>query len=130
MLVCAVALSALIASLTTALNESRARVEVIEEDSLRQMHLGGIKGSTESAVLKGIGGDYTLFPGEQDALKSVINRQIDGFLYDEITLSDYRDHDYKGTWPPFPLGSGDFTLGLGCRGAVHGREKSTRPCSN
>jgi len=113
MLVCAVALSALIASLTTALNESRARVEVIEEDSLRQMHLGGIKGSTESAVLKGLGGDYTLFPGEQDALKSVINRQIDGFLYDEITLSYYRDHDYKGKIALLPTGLRRFYFGFG-----------------
>jgi ABC-type amino acid transport substrate-binding protein len=87
MLVCALALSALIASLTTALTESRARVEVIKEDNLRQMHLGGIKGSTESTVLRGLGGEYTLFPGEEDALKGVINRQIDGFLYDEITLT-------------------------------------------
>jgi polar amino acid transport system substrate-binding protein len=113
MLVCALALSALIASLTTALTESRARVEVIEEDSLRHMHLGGIKGSTESTVLRGLGGEYILFPGEEDALKGVINRQIDGFLYDELTLSYFRDHDYKGKIVVLPTGLRRFFFGFG-----------------
>lgn len=113
MLVCALALSALIASLTTALTESRARVEVIGEDSLRHMHLGGIKGSAESTVLRGLGGEYTLFPAEEDALKGVINRQIDGVLYDEITLNYYRDHDYKGKIAVLPTGLRRFFFGFG-----------------
>jgi polar amino acid transport system substrate-binding protein len=113
MLVCALALSSLIASLTTALTESRARVEVIEEDTLRQMHLGGIKGSTESTVLRGLGGEYTLFPEEEDALRGLMNRKIDGFLYDEITLSYYRDHDYKGKIAVFPTGLRRFYFGFG-----------------
>jgi len=113
MLVCALALSALIASLTTALMENRARFEVIEEDSLRDMRLGGIKGSAESTVLRELGGEYTLFPAEEDALKGVINRQIDGFLYDEITLSYYRDHDYKGKIVVSPTGLRRFFFGFG-----------------
>ncbi len=113
MLVCALALSALIASLTSALTESRAKVEVIEEDSLRNMHLGGIKGSAESTVLKDLGGEYILSPAEEDALKGVMNRQIDGFLYDEITLSYYRDHQYKGKITILPTGLRRSFFGFG-----------------
>lgn len=113
MLVCALALSALIASLTTALMESGARVEVVEEDSLRHMHLGGIKGSAESTVLRELGGEYTLFPAEEDALKGVLRRQIDGLLYDEITLSYYRDHDHKGKIVVSPAGLRRFFFGFG-----------------
>ena len=113
MLVCALALSALIASLTTALMESRARLEVIEEDSLRDMRLGGIKGSAESMLLTELGGEYALFPAEEDALKGVINRQIDGFLYDEITLSYYRDHNYRGKIVVSPTGLRRFFFGFG-----------------
>ncbi|HVN25380.1 MAG TPA: transporter substrate-binding domain-containing protein [Syntrophorhabdales bacterium] len=113
MLVCAIALSALIASLTAALTESRARIEVINEDSLRQMHLGGIRGSAESALLKELGGEYTLFPGEEAAINAVVDRQIDGFLYDELTLSYYKDHDYKGKIAVIPTGLRRFLFGFG-----------------
>ncbi len=113
MLVCALALSALIASLTTALTESRAGVGVVKDDSLRQMHLGGIKGSGESTLLRELGGVYTLFPSEKEALKGVLNRQIDGFLYDEITLSYYRDHDYKGKIVVLPTALRRFFFGFG-----------------
>ncbi len=113
MLVCAIALSALIASLTAALTESRARVEVMKEESLRQMRLGGIKGSAESTLLKVLGGDYTLFPAEEAALKAVIDRQIDGFLYDEITLTYYKDHGYAGRIAVLPTGLRRFLFGFG-----------------
>ena len=113
MLVCALALSALIASLTNALTESRAKVELIDEDTLRHMHLGGIKGSTESTVLKGLGGEYTLYSEEEDALKGVINRKIDGFLYDEVTLSYFMNNDYKGKITIFPTGLRRFYFGFG-----------------
>jgi len=43
----------------------------------------------------------------------VINRQIDGFLYDEITLSYYRDHDYKGKIVVSPTGLRRFFFGFG-----------------
>jgi len=35
-------------------------------------------------------------PGGRGCLERFNESQIDGFLYDEITLSYYRDHDYKG----------------------------------
>ena len=113
MLVCAIALSALIASLTAALTESRARVEMIKEESLRQMRLGGIKGSAESMLLKEFGGEYTLFSSEQAAVKAVIDRQIDGFLYDEITLTYYKDHDYTNRIVVQPTGLRRFLFGFG-----------------
>ena len=113
MLVCAIALSTLIASLTTALTESRARVEVIKDESLRQMHLGGITGSAESMLLKELGGEYTLFPTEGAALNAVIDRQVEGFLYDEVTLSYYKSHDYKGRIAVFPTELRRFLFGFG-----------------
>jgi ABC-type amino acid transport substrate-binding protein len=64
-------------------------------------------------VLRELGGEYTLFPAEEDAMKGVLRRQIDGLLYDEITLSYYRDHDHKGKIVVSPTGLRRFFFGFG-----------------
>jgi polar amino acid transport system substrate-binding protein len=113
MLVCAIALSALIASLTAAVTESRNTVEVVNGDMLRQMHLGGIKGSAESDVLKQLGGKYRLYAKEEDALNALLRKEIEGFLYDEITLFYHRQTDYKGRISVSPTDSRRFFFGFG-----------------
>ena len=95
MLSCAVALSALVASLTTSLALNRLTSRTVGENTLRHMRLGGIEASAESAVLKNIGGTYVLFKTEQDALRALLNKEIDGYLYDEVTLHYYMDNDFK-----------------------------------
>jgi len=95
MLSCAVALSALVASLTTSLALNRLMSQMVAENILRHMRLGGIEASAESTVLKNIGGTYVLYKTEQDALRALLNKEIDGYVYDEVTLHYYMDNDYK-----------------------------------
>ncbi|MEI6155386.1 MAG: transporter substrate-binding domain-containing protein [Deltaproteobacteria bacterium] len=95
MLLCAVALSALIASLTSTISANRSMVDIVSDEQLRNMRLGGIRESAESITLKKLGGKYTLYDNETTALNAVLNREIEGFLYDEITLRYYKENDYK-----------------------------------
>ncbi len=95
MLSCAVALTALVASLTTTLVEGQLESLVLKENSLRHMRVGGIEAGAESAILRNIGGKYSLYRSEQEALAALLNNEIDGFLYDEVTLHYYKDNDYK-----------------------------------
>ncbi len=114
MLLCAVALSALIASLSAALSAARLTTAAISNDTLRHMHLGGIRGSAELAVLKKINGKYSVYAQEEDALHAMTQKTVDGFLYDEITLRHYRDNDYKGRISVYPtsLKRSSFAFGL------------------
>ncbi len=113
MLVCAIALSALIASLTAAVTESRGTVDVLNGDMMRRMYLGGIKGSAESNVLEQLGGKYRLYVKEEDALNALLRKEIDGFLYDEITLNYYGQTDYKGKISVSPTDARRFFFGFG-----------------
>jgi ABC-type amino acid transport substrate-binding protein len=96
MLSCALALSALVASLTTSLALNRLMSQAVEENTLRHMRLGGIETSAEAAFLKEMGGKFILYTTEGDALKALLNKEIEGFLFDEVTLHYYMDNDYKG----------------------------------
>jgi len=95
MLLCAIALSALIASLTNAIAESRAKVDIVTDEQLQHMLLGGVKGSAETMALNKLGGKYKLYDDEEDALKGVLKGEIEGYLYDAITLHYYADNEYK-----------------------------------
>ena len=95
MLVCAVILSGLTASLTTALVAGKNMANTVNEETLRRMRIAGIEGSVEATVLEKINGRHTLYSTEEGALDAVLNKQVDGYLYDEITLRYYSDHDYK-----------------------------------
>ena len=52
MLLCALMLSALTASLTTSLSASKNMANTVKEETLRHMRIAGIKGSTEATVLE------------------------------------------------------------------------------
>jgi polar amino acid transport system substrate-binding protein len=113
MLSCAVALSALVASLTTSLALNRLMSRTVDENTLRHMRLVGIEASAESAVLKNIGGTYVLYKTEQDAVRALLNKEIDGYVYDEVTLHYYMDHDYKGKISVDPTDLRRFAFAFG-----------------
>jgi polar amino acid transport system substrate-binding protein len=89
MFVCAIVLSAFIASLTSSLTLRKLATPVIGLRTLKTMHLGTVKGSVPAAFLHKMNMSCALFPEERDALEALRNKQIDGFLYDEATLNYY-----------------------------------------
>lgn len=113
MLVCAIALSTLITSLTNALSESRTVTEVVREETLGRMRLAGIKGSAESFVLSNIGGKYALYGSQTEALRAMLARDVDAFLYDEITLHYLQNNDYRDRISVYPTTSRRFMFAFG-----------------
>jgi polar amino acid transport system substrate-binding protein len=113
MLACAVALSALIASLTSALSESRSSVEMVSDETLRSMHLAGIKGSGELITLKNLGGKFTPYGEEEDAVRAVLKGDVEGFLYDEITLHYYNDNQFKNKISVYPTSTKRYSFAFG-----------------
>jgi ABC-type amino acid transport substrate-binding protein len=112
-LACAIVLSALTASLTTSLVASKSTAGSVNEETLRKMHIGGIQGSVEATVLKKMNGSHTLYSTEEDALKALLNKEIDGYLYDEITLRYYRDNGYKDRIVLYPTNLKRFSFAYG-----------------
>ncbi len=114
MLACAVGLSALTASLTTSLVASKNMASAVSEETLRHMRIAGVESSVEAGVLEKINGKYNLYKMEEDALEAVLNKQVDGYLYDEITLRHYRDNGYKNRIALYPttLKRYSFAYGL------------------
>ncbi|MBI5589783.1 MAG: transporter substrate-binding domain-containing protein [Deltaproteobacteria bacterium] len=114
MLACAVTLSALTASLTTSLTLSKNMTNTVSEETLRHMRMGGIEGSVEATVLEKMNGmPHTLYKTEEDAMKAVLNKETDGYLYDEITLRYYNDHDYRGKIAVYPTNMKRFSFAYG-----------------
>jgi ABC-type amino acid transport substrate-binding protein len=112
MMACALILSALTASLTTSL-VAGSLSSTVSEETLRYMHLAGIEGSAEATVLERVSENYTLYNSEEDALNAVLNKKVDGYLYDEITLRYYRDKAYKGKISVYPTDLQRFSFAYG-----------------
>jgi len=89
MFVCAIVLSAFIASLTSSLTLRKLVTTVIDLKTLKTMHLGTVKSSVPATFLHKMNMTCALFTEETDALEALRNKQIDGFLYDEVTLNYY-----------------------------------------
>ena len=114
MLACAVTLSALTASLTTSLTESKNMTNTVAAETLRHMRLAGVEGSAEATVLERMEGTrYTLYGSEEDALKALLNGQVDGYLYDEITLHYYGDNEYRDKIMVYPTDLKRFSFAYG-----------------
>ncbi len=113
MLACALALSALIASLSSTLTASKFTTEMVNEDVLRRMHLAGIQASAESVPLKNMGGRYTLFGSENEMLSALINHKVEGVLYDEISLHYYRDFVFRDKIVTYPTSFKRFQCAFG-----------------
>lgn len=99
---CAIALSALIASLTAALSEKRMETRKLAVKDLKQMHLGTERGTLEETMLKETGGRYSLFDSEQAFMKALLAKKIDGALSDEITLHYFEEQLYRGAISVYP----------------------------
>lgn len=113
MMACAVILSALTASLTTSLVVGRNMTGTVNEDTLGHMHLAGIEGSAEATVLDRVSESYTLYNTEEDALNAVLNKEVEGYLYDELTLRYYRDKGFKDKISVYPTSLRRFAFAYG-----------------
>jgi polar amino acid transport system substrate-binding protein len=87
MFVCAIVLSAFIASLTSSLTLTRLSSSSIDLKTLKTMRIGTIRGSLEATLLKRIDVKRTLFAEKREVFEALINKHIDGFLFDEATLN-------------------------------------------
>ena len=96
MFICVMALSAFIASLAASLTTRNIMKSVVDESTLVNIHLGAITSGAGEQIVKSIGGEYTLFATPKDALEAVINKNIEGFVYDEMTLNYLAEKEYKG----------------------------------
>jgi ABC-type amino acid transport substrate-binding protein len=96
MFICVMALSAFIASLAASLTTRNIMKSVVDESTLVNIHLGAITSGVGEQIVKSIGGEYTLFATPKDALEAVISRNIEGFVYDEMTLNYLAEKEYKG----------------------------------
>ncbi len=113
MLACAVILSAFTASLTSSLIAGKNTTNTVSEETLQNMHIAGIEGSVEATVLERLSDTYTLYNTEEDALNAVLNKEVDGYLYDEITLRYYRDKGYKDKISVYPTNLQRFSFAYG-----------------
>ncbi len=102
MIICGLALSAVIASLTHSVTDQLQQMQVMEDEELRYMHLGVKKGSVQVDMLKEAGGYYTLFDTDEDAMNAVLNGQIDGYLSFETRANFYANHEYSGKISIYP----------------------------
>jgi polar amino acid transport system substrate-binding protein len=102
MIICGLALSAVIASLTHSLTDQLQEMQVIEDTEFRYMHLGVKKGSVQVDMLKEAGGYYTLFDTDEGAMDALLNGQIDGYLCVEIRANFYANNQYKGKISVYP----------------------------
>jgi ABC-type amino acid transport substrate-binding protein len=96
MLICALALSALIASLSSALTTIHQDEKKFTADKLRNMHLGTEAGGMTAHMIEKMGGRSTFFKDEEEVIKAVLDKKIDGFFYDEVTLHYYAEKPFRG----------------------------------
>lgn len=114
MLVCTLLFSALTASLTTSLSASKNMANTVSEETLRHMRIAGIKGSAEATVLERMNAtSYTLYNTQQNALRAIFNKEVEGYLYDEITLRYYSHKDYKDKIVVYPTSLRRFSFAYG-----------------
>ena len=114
MLICALALSAFIASLSSSLTTHNLSETKFGIDKLRRMHLGTETGSVPHSIVEKIGSRTTFIKGgEEDVLKELTNRKIDGFLYDEATLQYYAEGKYRGIITVHPTSLKEIVIAFG-----------------
>jgi polar amino acid transport system substrate-binding protein len=95
MFICALVLSAFVAGLTSSLTLKSLSIESVDVKTLRTLHLGAIKGTIYTTVLDRLHIPYKPFNRMDDALKALLNKSIDAFLYGENVLRYVVERDYK-----------------------------------
>jgi polar amino acid transport system substrate-binding protein len=114
MLICALALSAFIASLSSSLMTDHLREAKLSTDKLRSMHLGTEAGSVPHSIIEKIGSRTTFIKGGEEAvLKALLDKKIDGFLYDEATLHYYAEGKYRGIITVHPTNLKEIVIAYG-----------------
>jgi polar amino acid transport system substrate-binding protein len=113
MFICTVILSAFIASLASSLTLEELTASMVDMHSLRKMKIGALRGGTSALVLQRIGGKFILFDNERNAADALINKKIQGFLYDEITLHYISERDYPGQFSIYPTNLKRFHFAFG-----------------
>jgi len=113
MFICAVILSAFIASLASSLTLDELTSSTVDTHALRKMKLGAIRGGTSAHVLQRMGKKPVLFDNGKDAARAILEKKIDGFLYDEITLHYIADRDYPGQFTVYPTNLKRFQFAFG-----------------
>ena len=96
MMVCALALSAFIASLTHSLTDQLQETQALDDTDLRYMHVGVKKGSVQAQMIKETGGYHTLFDTDEEAVKAVLSNQVDGYLCPEARAYHFANYAYSG----------------------------------
>jgi polar amino acid transport system substrate-binding protein len=114
MLICALALSAFIASLSSSLMTSHFSAAQFSTDKLRSMHLGTEARSVPHSISEKIGSRTTFIKGgEEMVLKALLDKKIDGFLYDEATLHYYAEGKYRGIITVHPTTLKEIVIAYG-----------------
>lgn len=102
MFICALALTALIASVTTALNESTSSANLITQKTLCTMKTGAVAGSRQAAILHSHSCPVTEYPSLNAGLEALLQRKIQAFAQGEITLSYLATHEYRSKFAVCP----------------------------
>jgi len=114
MLICALALSAFIASLSSSLTTHNLSETKFGVDKMRRMHLGTEAGSVPHSIVEKIGNRTTFIKGgEEEVLKALVSKKIDGFLYDEATLQYYAEGKYRGIITVHPTSLKEIVIAYG-----------------
>lgn len=114
MLICALALSAFIASLSSSLTTHHLSETKFGVDKMRRMHLGTEAGSVPHSIVEKIGSRTTFIKGgEEEVLKALVSKKIDGFLYDEATLQYYAEGKYRGSITVHPTSLKEIVIAFG-----------------
>lgn len=114
MLICALALSAFIASLSSSLMTQHLSETKYSVDKLRRMRLGTEAGSVPHSIVEKIGSRTTFIKGgEEEVLKALVSKKIDGFLYDEATLHYYAEGKYRGIISVHPTTLKEIVIAYG-----------------
>ncbi len=96
MMVCALALSAFIASLTHSLTAQLKEPQPLDETDLRYMRLGIKKGSAQSQAMREMGVNYAFFDTDENALNALLKGQIDGYLCPEARAYYFANRALSG----------------------------------
>jgi ABC-type amino acid transport substrate-binding protein len=95
MFACAVALSAFTASLASSLTTRHLFSNLLEQETLRQMRLGVVRDDVSQGIVNRLGARSRDYTEEAEAIEALLAREIDGFVFDEITLQYYASSEYR-----------------------------------
>lgn len=94
MFICTVVLSTFVASLTTSLTINRLEAPSVDRSNLRTMTLGVVKGGVSESIVKSMNIRYRVFGDEREVLDAIVDKVVDGYLYDEASLRYYEETLY------------------------------------